>query len=174
MTSEFEISGKKKKLATCVQYSYCRTHKRMTVSHSGLHYKADPNGAKVLTDLLEKPLFRKAASLIPTEHLNALVAAPDAYQPVMMEEYGLTNYQIFLASNRWRDPICNTCWKKGEGVRLLRCTCCGLVHYCSTECQAVQWQRHREYVKHLPATPVPWKNDPNQVVVVKLPEQNIH
>ena len=73
----------------------------------------------------------------------------------------LTVRQVMMAYARWQSEVCNTCRKtKGDGVSLKRCSCCGLVCYCSIACQRAQWPKHRDYVSHLPATPVPWANDP--------------
>ena len=120
-----------------------------------------PNPADKLQAYFRNPLFLKAVSLIPDAHV-----ADSNYK----DKTGLMPIQdrrVLSAFLRWSDPICNTCWKK-KNVRLHRCTCCGLVAYCSSDCQRKQWQAHKEYVSHLPKTPKPWPNDPFTPVIVDL------
>lgn len=107
------------------------------------------------------PLFLKCVDLIP----NAYIRKGDGEEAIMDEP----TQRFHLAFLRWNDPICNKCWKKGNGVRLSRCSCCGLVTYCSKECQKAEWKAHREYVRHLPETPVPWPRDPFTPVIYELP-----
>lgn len=94
---------------------------------------------------MNKPLFRKAVALLPNDHAKML---------------HLPNARAHLVDQRWREPVCNTCLKRHEDIKLKRCSCCGLVAYCSKRCQEEQWKAHKEYVTHLPRTPIPWPNDP--------------
>lgn len=107
-----------------------------------------------MEEACKNPLFLKSFALFPTEYL----ALPDG--SVITEDKKALS--VFV---RWNNQICNTCRRKKDIV-LLRCSCCGLVSYCSKICQRSQWPRHKEYVKHLPATPIPWRNDPHRPIFV--------
>lgn len=130
-------------------------------------FKTIDDAADALTSMVEKPLFRKAATLMPNDHLKqaALTNECQGMTEELLDETdpacGLSVRQVMMAYRRWQLEVCNTCRKKkGNGTSLKRCSCCGLVCYCSRECQRAEWPRHREYVSHLPATPVLWANDP--------------
>lgn len=44
--------------------------------------------------------------------------------------------------------VCNACYKMGgKGVKLMKCKGCGLVRYCSVECQKEDWKAHKEICK---------------------------
>lgn len=114
---------------------------------------------KVMREIREAllhPLFQKSMELFPTAFMKMPNGTTmDADQKTM------------TALNRWMSQICNNCFRKNDIV-LYRCTCCGLVSYCSKTCQKAQWKRHKEYVKHLPDTPVPWEKDPHAVLLVDV------
>lgn len=111
---------------------------------------------------MDNPLFINCIKNIPNEYVRA-----DNFPETTTTEIERRLFQAYL---RWNDSCCNTCWKKGPNANLLICKCCGLVMYCSTECQAKEWKRHREYIKHLPETPIAWVNDPFRPAIVDLGE----
>jgi len=46
-----------------------------------------------------------------------------------------------------RTGKCNSCWKTAEDASLLNCSACGLVKYCSKECQVEDWSKHKNGCK---------------------------
>ena len=52
-----------------------------------------------------------------------------------------------IAWNRWANPLCSGCGKKGSYLKLYKCGRCLLHFYCSKECQMRDWflGQHQDY-----------------------------
>lgn len=74
-----------------------------------------------------------------------------------------------IAWNRWANPLCSFCRKKGRHVKLWKCGRCLLHFYCSKECQLMDWKIgiHKDYCcnrNHIYDA----KNDPYAPVICRI------
>ena len=81
-------------------------------------------------------MFEEAVKNVPDRDIDALVA-------VGCDEPRDTIAMI-IATHKWKNRICATCWNSDDPTKLAMCQKCKLEFYCNTECQQSDWKRHKK------------------------------
>lgn len=82
--------------------------------------------------------FRNFVNNLPEEG-NVDPDLPPALDVKMMSD---TDVRGMMATLRYQNAICDGCWKKGAGVKLLLCSKCKLTFYCGTKCRDEHAKTH--------------------------------
>lgn len=131
------------------------------------HLPSDPrrrHTAASAKKAVQDPHFDRAWRNVPlAEVYLAAMGSKD------LSDQHIVELRQMLAQSRHMNSICNWCLRKGQAVRLSRCSRCYLVWYCSISCQTQDWKRtdgysHKSWCCKPDAVPNP--NDPHKPVLL--------